>query len=134
MHRMCAVKSSYQYVALSLISCVWRVCGASIVHDGDFSACHASRCVGRMFILSFSYLDHLAPNSRHRSGDFFFFLQAANTFTSASPIDPGHYTRVNTFDGAHSSYLKHLWTSSHFAVGLKPDRASPYPSGNIGLT
>lgn len=79
------------------------------MHDGDFSACHASLCVGRMFILSFSYLDHLAPKSRHRSGDFFFFfLQAANAFTDASPIDPGHYTRVNTFDGAHGSYVERV--------------------------
>lgn len=27
-----------------------------------------------------------------------------------------------------------MWTPSHFAVGLKPDRASPYPSGSICLT
>ena len=40
------------------------------MHDGDFSACRASLYVGRMFILCFSYLDHLAPKSRHRSKDF----------------------------------------------------------------
>lgn len=68
---MCTVKSSYQYVGWSLISCVWRVCKDGIVHDGGFSACHASLCFGGMFICCFSYLDHLAPKSGQRSGDFY---------------------------------------------------------------
>lgn len=68
---MCAEKSSYQYDAWSLISYVWRVCEDGIVHDGDFSACHLPLCVRRMFILCFSYLDHFAAKSGHRSGDFY---------------------------------------------------------------
>lgn len=100
------------------------------MHDRDFSACHASLCIGRMFILCLSYLHHLASKGGHRSGDF---LQPANVFTNASPINPGYYTRVHTFDGAHGSCLERVWAPACVPVGQKPDRA-PYPSGNICLT
>lgn len=65
-----------------------------------------------MFILCFSYLDHLAPQSGDKSGGF---LQLASPFPNASPINPGYSTRVHTSDGEHGSCVQHVWTPSRFA-------------------
>lgn len=43
------------------------------------------------------------------------------------------FTPPPTFDSGHGSCLEHVWAFSHFAIGLKPDRTSPYTSVNICL-
>lgn len=68
-----------------------------------------SLCGGRMSILCISYLKQQHTRVR--------------TYLHPPP----------TFDGGHGSCLEHVWASSHFAIGLKPDQTSPYTSVNICL-